>query len=61
MQWIIDLLKPASPASQTVASSVLILMLVAFVGLSLGSLKVRGLGLGIAGVLFADWRSGTFI
>ncbi len=60
MQWIVELLKPSSPATQSVASSVLVLMLVAFVGLSLGSFKIRGLGLGIAGVLFAGLAFGHF-
>jgi putative transport protein len=60
MQWVVDLIKPVSPASQSVASSVLILMLVAFVGLSIGSIKFRGLGLGIAGVLFAGLAFGHF-
>jgi len=60
MQWIIELLKPSNPALQSVASSVLVLMIVASVGLSIGSLKFRGLGLGIAGVLFAGLAFGHF-
>lgn len=59
MHWVMELLKPSS-ATQSVSSSVLILMLVAFVGLAIGSLKFRGLGLGIAGVLFAGLAFGHF-
>ncbi|HEV7405514.1 MAG TPA: putative transporter [Chthoniobacteraceae bacterium] len=40
-------------AGQPVANAVLVLSLVAASGLSLASLKVRGLGLGVAGVLFS--------
>jgi putative transport protein len=45
-------LKQMSEA-QPVAWAVLVLMLVAVVGLALSSVKVKGVGLGIAGVLFA--------
>jgi AspT/YidE/YbjL antiporter-like protein len=48
MGWLVELFRGGS-----VAGSVLILGLVAVVGLALGSLRVRGLGLGIAGVLFS--------
>jgi putative transport protein len=44
----------------TAAGAVLVLSLVAALGLALGSLKVRGLGLGIAGVLFAGIAFGHF-
>jgi putative transport protein len=44
--------------AQPVAWAVLILMLVAVGGLALASLKVRGVGLGIAGVLFAGILAG---
>lgn len=60
MQWIVDLFQPPMGTAQSVASSLLILMLVAIVGLSLGALKYRGLGLGIAGVLFAGLAFGHF-
>lgn len=42
------------------AHDVLLLALVAFFGLTLGSLKVKGLGLGIAGVLFAGLVFGHY-
>ena len=48
MNWLIDLW-----TMQSVAHDVLVLSLVAMFGLALGNLKVRGIGLGIAGVLFA--------
>ena len=44
----------------TAAGAVLVLSLVAALGLALGSFKVRGLGLGIAGVLFAGIAFGHF-
>ena len=44
----------------TAAGAVLILALVAGSGLALGSLRVRGIGLGIAGVLFAGLAFGHF-
>jgi putative transport protein len=40
-------------SGEGVAHDILILSLVAFCGLILGNVKVRGIGLGIAGVLFA--------
>ncbi len=46
--------------AQPVAWSVLVLMLVAVAGLVLSSLKVKGVGLGIAGVLFAGIVAGHF-
>ncbi|MDR3402303.1 MAG: putative transporter [Chthoniobacter sp.] len=46
--------------SQPIACAVLILSLIAVVGLALGSLRVRGIGLGTAGVLFAGIGFGHF-
>ena len=48
MNWLTELW-----SGEGVAHDVLILSLVAMFGLSLGNLKVRGIGLDIAGVLFA--------
>lgn len=53
MDWIGNLLTHASPAQE-----VLILAVVATAGLALGSLRFRGIGLGIAGVLFAGLVGG---
>ena len=55
MAWFSDLLQ-----GESVASSVLILALVAALGLALGSLKIKGIGLGIAGVLFSGLLFGHF-
>lgn len=59
MSWFHDsfyyLFKP-----QSVALTVLILSVVAALGLALGSLKVRGISLGIGGVLFAGLAVGKF-
>ena len=44
----------------TAGSAILILALVAGLGLALGSLRIRGVGLGIAGVLFAGIAFGHF-
>ncbi|HRT58274.1 MAG TPA: transporter, partial [Candidatus Paceibacterota bacterium] len=44
--------------TQPVAWAVLVLMLVAVAGLALSSFKVKGVGLGIAGVLFAGIAAG---
>jgi len=56
MQWLIALFKDTS----TVAHAVLILGLVAAIGLALGTIKVRGVGLGVAGVLFAGLIFGHY-
>ncbi len=48
MQWLSDLFRNDSG----VAHSVLIVMLVAAIGLAIGHIKLKGIGLGIAGVLF---------
>jgi len=55
MAWFSDLLQ-----GESVASSVLILALVAAIGLALGSLKIKGISLGIAGVLFSGLLFGHF-
>ncbi|MCC6234119.1 MAG: putative transporter [Verrucomicrobiales bacterium] len=48
MNWLTQL-----QSTQPVASAVLTLSLVAIAGLALGNAKIRGIGLGAAGVLFA--------
>src|SRR4051812_29435759 len=48
MKWFADL-----SAAQPVAYSVLVLAAIAVAGLAIGHLKVRGVQLGVAGVLFA--------
>ena len=48
MSWITQM-----ESAQPVAWAVLVFMLVAVVGLALSSIKVKGVGIGIAGVLFA--------
>jgi putative transport protein len=55
MEWFADLFTPAS-----VAGSVLVLALVAASGLTLGSVSVRNIRLGIAGVLFTGLLFGHF-
>jgi putative transport protein len=55
MAWFTELFQ-----GESVASSVLILALVAALGLAIGSLKVKGVGLGIAGVLFSGLVFGHF-
>ncbi|HEU5125635.1 MAG TPA: putative transporter [Verrucomicrobiae bacterium] len=55
MKWITEM-----PTAQPVAWAVLVLMLVAVAGLALSSLKIKGVGLGIAGVLFAGILAGHF-
>lgn len=52
MNWFKDLIH-----GESIAHVVFVLSLVATLGLALGSLKIRGIGLGIAGVLF----SGLFV
>ena len=47
MDWVVDLFR-----SSSVAHTVLVLSLVTASGLAVGSLRIRGVGLGIAGVLF---------
>jgi len=55
MTFLSDLL-----SSGSTAGSILILGLVGAVGLALGSLRVRGVGLGIAGVLFSGLLFGHY-
>jgi putative transport protein len=55
MDWLTELLK-----GETVAHSLLILSLVAAVGVFLGSLRIRGITMGIAGVLFSGLFFGHF-
>jgi putative transport protein len=55
MKWLVDLL-----SGNSVAQTMIVLCLVAATGLALGSLKVRGIGLGIAGVLFTGLAFGQF-
>ena len=52
MDWLIDLVRGASPG-QAVAQAVLLIGVVAACGIALGSVRVRGISLGIGGVLFA--------
>ena len=53
MKWLTDF-----AASQPVAYAVLILAGVAISGLAIGQIRVRGIRLGVAGVLFAGIFSG---
>jgi putative transport protein len=55
MEWLIDLFR-----NDTVAHAVLILSLVAASGFFIGSLRVYGVGLGVAGVLFSGLLFGHF-
>lgn len=55
MQWPVDLSQ-----SQPVAWAVLVLMLVAIAGLAISSIKIKGIGLGVTGVLFAGILAGHF-
>jgi len=52
MNWLIELVRGTSPA-QAVAQAVLLIGIVAACGIALGSIRVRGISLGIGGVLFA--------
>jgi putative transport protein len=54
-RWAVELVTGSS-----VAQAIFVLALVAVSGLALGSLKVRGVGLGIAGVLFTGLIFGHF-
>ena len=54
MDWLIDLL-----AQESIARTLLIFSVVAVAGLSLGGLRIRGVSLGIAGVLFAGLLVGN--
>jgi len=55
MNWIIDIF-----TKQSVSQAITILGCVAILGLLLGSIKIKGIGLGIAGVLFAGIGFGHF-
>ncbi|MBX7258559.1 MAG: putative transporter [Candidatus Hydrogenedentes bacterium] len=55
MPWLADLFK-----GESVASSVIILSLVAAGGLALGSIRLKGIALGVAGVLFSGLVFGHF-
>src|SRR5688572_21888283 len=52
MDWLIDLIRGTSPA-QRVAQAVLLIGIVAACGIAIGSIRFRGVSLGIGGVLFA--------
>ncbi len=60
MSWLESLFRPESVAHAPVAHSILILALVVAGGLVLGSLKFKGLTLGVAGVLFTGLAFGHF-
>src|SRR5688572_3229269 len=56
MAWFYSIFKPES-----IALTVLVISIVAALGLALGSLKWRGIGLGIGGVLFAGLGIGRIL
>jgi len=65
MNWLIDLIQgtgatPAQAAGLATAHTVLILGLVAGLGLQLGHIRVYGISLGVAGVLFVGLFFGHF-
>src|SRR5512139_2685854 len=55
MNWFFQL-----PATNPVAHAIGVIALVCFAGMALGSFKVRGVGVGTAGVLFAGIITGHF-
>jgi putative transport protein len=55
MQWLLDL-----PRTSPTAHAIAILSLVCVAGMSLGSIRIRGIKLGTAGVLFAAILTGHF-
>src|SRR5215213_8405952 len=55
MHWFTEL-----AANQPIAHTVLVLAMIAVLGLALGQVKVRGIRLGVAGVLFAGILFGHF-
>jgi putative transport protein len=55
MNWLLQM-----HAAQPVAHAIGVLALVCVAGMAVGSLKVRGVGLGTAGVLFAGILTGSF-
>ncbi|HCF58099.1 MAG TPA: putative transporter [Myxococcales bacterium] len=60
MEWLTSLFTPGSPAQGSAAQSMWLLGLVIATGLALGSVKVFGISLGVAGVLFAGIAAGHF-
>ena len=55
MSWLFELHR-----TQPVAHAIGVLSFVCVLGMALGSLKFRGIGLGTAGVLFAGIALGQF-
>jgi putative transport protein len=55
MNWLNQLV-----TGESIAQAVFVLAIVAALGLALGSLKIKGIGLGIAGVLFSGLLLGHF-
>lgn len=55
MNWLFEIY-----GTHSVAHAICILALVCLAGMALGSVKVRGVGLGTAGVLFAGILTGSF-
>src|SRR5260370_9000808 len=55
MNWLLQI-----HATHAVAHAIGVLALVCLAGMAIGSLKVRGVGLGTAGVLFAGILTGYF-
>ena len=55
MNWLTEL-----PATQPTAWAVLVLMIVAVAGFMLAQIKIKGIGLGVTGVLFAGIIAGHF-
>ena len=60
MEWVSELLQGTSPA-QAVAQAMLLIGVVAAVGIALGSIRIYGINLGVAGVLFAGLATGYFL
>mgnify|MGYP000411248029 CR=1 FL=1 len=56
MTWLVQLL-----TVESAAQTVLMLSVVAALGLSFGQVKIKGIGLGIAGVLFAGLLAGHIL
>ncbi|MBC8002903.1 MAG: putative transporter [Opitutaceae bacterium] len=55
MTWLLDLI-----TGNSIAHAVLVLAAAAVIGLAIGSFKIKGIGLGIAGVLFSGLILGHF-
>lgn len=60
MDWLVELFHPDPAGHASVAHSILILGLVAALGLFIGSIRIKGVTLGVAGVLFAGLGFGHF-